>query len=151
VDEAVPRGTAEAGPNEAFAARIGAAAIDHLLFVAAFVALAFATGGNRSSSHGFSLNLGTGGTLGWWALALAYYFVCEAATGQTLGKRLVGVRVVGRSGGRPGAGAVAVRTLLRAVDVLPLLYAVGLITALATGNARQRVGDMAAGTFVTRA
>ena len=37
--------------------------------------------------------------LGW---ALYYYFACESAAGQTLGKRLMNIRVLRTDGRRPG-------------------------------------------------
>jgi hypothetical protein len=83
------------------------------------------------------------------ALVLSYYFVLEAVSGQTVGKRLLGLRV-SRAGERASVGAVAGRTVLRLVDWLPFLYLVGFVTMLATGARRQRVGDLAAQTSVVR-
>jgi uncharacterized RDD family membrane protein YckC len=132
--------------------RIGAMVIDGVLFVAVFVLLGLATGGG-SASHGHAaIHLGTAGTLVWLGIVYAYHFVCEATTGQTLGKKAVGIRVVSLDGTKASAGAVLVRTLLRLVDSLPILYIVGLVTTLATGRERrQRVGDLAAGTTVVAA
>ena len=45
---------------------------------------------------------------------------------------------------------IAVRTVLRVVDGIGL-YIVGLIVMLATGQRRQRLGDMAAGTIIVDA
>jgi hypothetical protein len=68
-----------------------------------------------------------------------------------VGKHLFGLGVTrAGGGGRPSPGPVAVRTLLRIVDWWPVLYLVGFITVMATGVRRQRVGDLAAGTSVTR-
>lgn len=79
--------------------------------------------------------------------AFAYHAVCEAATGATLGKWMLGL-VVARDDGRPvGWRAAAIRTALRVVDGLPVFYLVGFIVFLATPN-RQRVGDLVAGTRV---
>ena len=59
------------------------------------------------------------------------------------------LRVV-RADGRPaGMREIAVRTVLRVVDGIGL-YIVGLIVMLATGQRRQRLGDMAAGTIDRR-
>src|SRR5215217_3674831 len=80
---------------------------------------------------------------GW---ALYYYFALESGDGQTVGKRLMKLRVV-RADGRPAdMREIAVRTILRVVDGIGL-YVVGLIVMLATGQRRQRVGDLAAGTL----
>jgi hypothetical protein len=77
--------------------------------------------------------------------------VLEWTIGQTVGKLLVGVRVVRAGGGRPSVWAVAIRTVLRAVDWLPLLYLVGFIAMLSTGARPRRLGDLAAGTEIVRA
>ena len=53
-------------------------------------------------------------------------------------------------GSRPGAGPIAVRTLLRAIDGL-FVYLVALVAIFATGPKRQRLGDMAAKTRVVAA
>lgn len=69
--------------------------------------------------------------------------------GRTPGKRLNGVRVV-REGGRPITLArSAVRNILRLIDILPGFYAVGM-TAIFITSRNQRVGDLAAGTYVVR-
>jgi hypothetical protein len=82
---------------------------------------------------------------------LLYYLVLEWAIGQTVGKLLVGLRVIRTGGGRPSVWAVAIRTVLRAVDWLPLLYLVGFIAILSTGARPRRLGDLAAGTEIVRA
>ena len=64
---------------------------------------------------------------------------------------MVGLRVIGRDGGRPTVSAVAIRTVLRLVDWLPAFYLAGFVSMLATGARRQRLGDLAAGTHVPRA
>jgi uncharacterized RDD family membrane protein YckC len=69
--------------------------------------------------------------------------------GRTPGKRLNGLRVV-RSGGRPITfSRSALRNILRLIDILPGVYAIGMTVIFITpGN--QRVGDLAAGTHVIR-
>jgi uncharacterized RDD family membrane protein YckC len=96
------------------------------------------------------------GLYGAWAvlyvvLLPVYYFALEAAAGQTVGKCLLGLRVLRADGGRASAGPIAGRTLLRLIDGLPVLYLAGFIALLATGGRRQRLGDLAAGTIVARA
>ena len=71
--------------------------------------------------------------------------------GQTLGKQLLGLRVVRADGSRLSVPAIAVRTLLRIVDWLPARCLVGFLAMLATGERRQRLGDLAARTRVARA
>jgi hypothetical protein len=82
------------------------------------------------------------------AMYFLYHFVLEIAMhGRTPGKRMAGVHIVTREGGSPGVGALLTRNVFRLVDAMPLLYGVGLITALAT-RYHVRVGDMAAGTLL---
>jgi uncharacterized RDD family membrane protein YckC len=71
-------------------------------------------------------------------------------SGRTVGKAMIGIRVV-REGGRPvNFGAAAVRNLVRIVDMLPpVSYAVGVV-AILVSKKNQRLGDMAAGTLVVR-
>ena len=117
-----------------------------------FVVLGLLLGGAKSSGGNASVSLHGGDAVLYFALVLAYYFLTEAFLGgRTLGKALLGLRVATTDGGQAGPGRVAVRTLLRAVDVLPFLYLVGFISVLATGRRRQRIGDLAARTTVVLA
>jgi uncharacterized RDD family membrane protein YckC len=80
------------------------------------------------------------------AIVLFFYgWLLEAAWGATLGKAMIGIRVVGTPQGRPFS-ACAVRNVLRIVDGLGF-YLVGTVVA-ACSPARQRVGDMYARTAV---
>lgn len=67
--------------------------------------------------------------------------------GQTLGKRLLKLRVVDARGLRLDFTQCLLRNLLRFVDALPFAYAVGGITALLNSRG-QRLGDLVAGTLV---
>jgi uncharacterized RDD family membrane protein YckC len=131
--------------------RIAAALIDLVLLAGLFVIIACAVG--QVSEGGGSVHYSL--TDAWAAVLVAvaalYYFALEALSGQTVGKRLLGVQVYGPGGTRPSARAVAGRTLLRVVDFLPLLYLAGFVTMMATGARRQRIGDLAARTAVARA
>lgn len=81
-------------------------------------------------------------------LWLAYYAGTEAGWGATLGKRLMGIRVVAEDGSPVDLGAAVVRNVLRVVDAL-LFYLVGSLVALASPR-RQRLGDQLARTAVVR-
>ena len=70
--------------------------------------------------------------------------------GQTVGKRMYGLRVIGEDGSPATFTAVLVRNLARIIDFLPAVYAVGLLTIIVTPRS-QRLGDLAAGTYVVRA
>ena len=108
-------------------------------------------GDTSSGGGGASVNLEGVSALVFFALVFLYYGLSEAMTGQTLGKRLFGVRVVSADGSRPSTGAIAGRTALRIIDGLPFAYLVGLVAIVATGSRRQRIGDLAADTTVARA
>jgi uncharacterized RDD family membrane protein YckC len=69
--------------------------------------------------------------------------------GQTLGKRVLGLRVLSFHGTPITFGQAAVRNLLRIVDILPACYLVGGVSALCDAHAR-RFGDIAADTIVVR-
>ncbi|QSO52255.1 RDD family protein [Alicyclobacillus curvatus] len=79
-----------------------------------------------------------------------YFIALEAAlSGQTIGKRVMKIRAVGRDGRPLSFYAAAIRNLLRLVDFLPAGYLVGLIVAVIDGQER-RLGDLAAGTVVVQ-
>jgi uncharacterized RDD family membrane protein YckC len=77
-----------------------------------------------------------------------YFAVFEIAwRGQTPGKRAAKIRVI-RDTGRPiDAWAAIIRNLLRAIDIIPGVYGVGLIAMILNRHSR-RLGDFAAGTVV---
>ncbi len=81
-------------------------------------------------------------------LTFAYFFGTELAWAQTLGKRVMKIRVVREDGGKLHAGPAAIRNLVRFIDALPVLYVVGGIAVFATGQRRARLGDLAAKTKV---
>jgi uncharacterized RDD family membrane protein YckC len=70
--------------------------------------------------------------------------------GQTIGKRVMGLRVVDDQGLRLHPSQIVTRNLLRFVDLLPAFYCVGGVAAVC-GSLGQRLGDLAAGTVVVRA
>jgi uncharacterized RDD family membrane protein YckC len=79
-----------------------------------------------------------------------YFLFWETvANGRSPGKRLVGLRVVRDDGFPIGFRDALVRNLLRAVDVLPWYYTVGLVAMLVSTHGK-RLGDVAAGTIVVR-
>lgn len=76
-------------------------------------------------------------------------FLLQGITGASLGKRMLGLRVVRGDGRIAGFGWNALRTLLLFVPDLICAGIVGLITVSVT-KPHRRVGDMAAGTYVVR-
>lgn len=138
--------------NAGVALRFVAIVIDTAIFFVVAIVLAAFTGGtyaeevNGGGYAGFQLE---GSALLLWAgLFLVYHIVCEGVSGQTLGKRVVGIRVVDEEGARIGWGASVVRNLLRLVDGL-FFYLIGAFFASSSPKG-QRIGDRAAHTLVVR-
>ncbi len=67
--------------------------------------------------------------------------------GQTPGKRLIGLRVLSVTGRPARIDEAILRNLLRVIDQLPGVYAIGIVTMLVSSR-NQRLGDLAAGTVV---
>ncbi len=93
--------------------------------------------------------LGTGVMLTFmFALEWGYFVALEMLMGgQSVGKRVLGLRVVSNDGRPLGFGASLLRNLVRAADFLPMAYALGVAVMLKDRRFR-RLGDMAAGTLV---
>jgi uncharacterized RDD family membrane protein YckC len=88
--------------------------------------------------------------LAFFVISFAYSILLEwYARGQTLGKRLLRLRVVDAQGLRLQFSQIAIRNLLRAVDGLPAMYMVGGLACFLSPLA-QRLGDIAANTIVVR-
>jgi uncharacterized RDD family membrane protein YckC len=116
------------------------------------IIVGFLGGGAYSDRGEGYLNAGVNvsGTAFWVSVAmgLAYYILCEAMTGRTLGKRLVGIRVVDEEGDQIDFSGAVIRNLLRLVDGL-FFYLVGALFAFSSPQG-QRLGDRAAHTVVVR-
>jgi uncharacterized RDD family membrane protein YckC len=88
--------------------------------------------------------------LGYFALWTLYGMLCEYYwQGQTLGKWLLGLRVTDAGGLQLQFHQVAIRNLVRSLDLLPLLGLAGGLTML-LNRRLQRLGDLAGGTVVVR-
>ena len=80
---------------------------------------------------------------------LCYSLLCEVFNrGQSLGKRLLNIRVVKADGSTPSLSSYLLRWLLFPID-LPITGGLGVIVILLTKN-HQRLGDLAAGTMVIK-
>jgi uncharacterized RDD family membrane protein YckC len=128
--------------------RLVATLVDLLVkggIIVALWVIAAATGGDEAG--GFVVaGLVVATFLVWFGYDVAFETL---ASGRTPGKRAASLRVV-RLGGEPvGFLASAVRNLLRLVDALPGIYAVGAASVLLSRH-NQRLGDLAAGTLVVR-
>jgi len=85
-----------------------------------------------------------------FCLSIGYGIFFEwSFKGQTLGKKILRLRVMDEKGLRLQFSQIVVRNLLRFVDSLPVLYLIGGLTSLISKKA-QRLGDVAANTVVIR-
>lgn len=98
---------------------------------------------NPDLSRAFSIILFFGVSIG-YGIVLEWYW-----NGQTLGKRVVGLRVMDIRGLRLRPGQIVIRNLLRAVDSLPLCYLLGGTICLIS-RYNQRLGDLAGNTVVVK-
>jgi uncharacterized RDD family membrane protein YckC len=88
--------------------------------------------------------------IGYFVVTLFYFMGLEWFwRGQTIGKRTMKLRVTDAGGRKVEASQIIIRNLLRVVDMIPVLYGVGLITCLCSRRF-QRLGDIAANTVVVK-
>jgi uncharacterized RDD family membrane protein YckC len=84
------------------------------------------------------------------AISFAYGALLEGYwNGQTIGKRLLHLRVIDQTGLPLRIEQAWVRNIMRVFDVLPIAYLLGGISALSS-PLMQRFGDRVAGTVVAR-
>lgn len=77
-----------------------------------------------------------------------YHLGCEFfMNGQSIGKKILGIKVISENGGRPALSQLMLRWLLRLGDFTFSFYMGGLFSILLSAK-NQRLGDMAAGTLV---
>ena len=140
--------------------RIVAGIVDYVIIgiVAGVLAILLFVGTIASVVAGPGMAYGisgwVGGVLGilgvMWLLWLIYFTYFEGTSGQTIGKKLMHIRVIKENGSRCDFGSALVRNILRIIDHLPFLYILGIILIAATEK-RQRLGDMLAKTIVVKA
>jgi len=88
--------------------------------------------------------------IAYFALTFGYSIFFEWLwRGQTIGKRVLKLRVVDADGLRLTSSQIVIRNLLRLVDLLPFCYTVGG-AFLVLSPKLQRLGDLAANTVVIR-
>jgi uncharacterized RDD family membrane protein YckC len=119
-----------------------------LFVVGAIVVLS--AGGSTVVGDAVSGTLGAG--IGLLLLLLflvqwVYFVAWEATTGRTPGKMALDLRVLTTTGKPVGLREAALRNVLRAADILPTAYLVGLC-AMTLSRRFQRLGDLVAGTMV---
>ena len=79
----------------------------------------------------------------------AYFILMEAFVGWTVGKKMLGMRVVDETGHKIGLSKSLIRNLLRLVDGLPAFNILGIIL-IASSPRGQRFGDRIAKTTVAK-
>lgn len=101
--------------------------------------------------HVVSPNFGAAlSAIGYFVISVGYGIACEWGwRGQTVGKRLLRLRVVDVEGMRLQFNQIVTRNLLRFVDSLPGTYLVGGLVCWFNPKC-QRLGDIAANTIVIR-
>ena len=128
--------------------RILAFIIDYLIFIGLFLlfGLAAALVTNLSPSFG-GYFMGTIFVIFYIGI-LFYHLLCEIfLNGQSIGKRIIKIKVVRLDGNHPTIGNYAIRWVMRLVDI-GLTSGVGAIICIAVTDKGQRIGDLAAGTTV---
>ena len=125
--------------------RIVAYIIDMGLFVAVIFAVLIGIGisGTNDILIGFTF-------IAYAALYVFYDLICETAmNGQSVGKRIMKIKVISLDGSRPRFGQYLMRWLFRIVDFL-LSGGVCAVICVAVSDKAQRIGDMVAGTTLIR-
>jgi uncharacterized RDD family membrane protein YckC len=82
-------------------------------------------------------------------IGILYFTYFEGMSGQTPGKRAMGIKVVSATASPMTMTKALVRNILRIIDVLPYFYILGFILILVSQR-KQRLGDMLAETQVIR-
>ena len=82
-------------------------------------------------------------------IIFAYFILTEAYVGWTVGKRILGMRVVDMAGSKIGLSKSITRNLLRLVDGLPAFNILGIVLIIASPRG-QRLGDRIAKTYVAK-
>jgi uncharacterized RDD family membrane protein YckC len=146
-----PEQTSLEFPLAGIGSRFLAVALDMLLQFAIYLVLGLIAG--LVASFGIAANWGKQSAFAIlifiaFAVQFGYFATFETLwNGQTPGKRWTHLRVIQDSGRPISAYDAILRNLLRIVDSLPSLYAIGIVTMLISKE-NKRVGDYAAGTVV---
>jgi len=128
--------------------RIAAAVIDALVVVILLVVIAKTLGDEGTTKRSVWAETSGSPRAVFLLLTLVYFLGTELVWAQTIGKRVMKIRVVGLDGRKLTPGAAVIRNLVRIVDWLPGLYIIGAIALFTAGNKHFRLGDLAAKTKV---
>lgn len=132
--------------------RAAAILIDGVVLFAAYWAIgtviAALTGGLVAGGFELTGAPAFAAMLAYLVVGFGYFIVLEERYGRTLGKRLLGLRVLNEDGSPITMGTSIVRNVVRVVDGL-FFYAVGAVSMLVSDR-KQRLGDHVAKTVVVR-
>ncbi|HMO56488.1 MAG TPA: RDD family protein [Roseiflexaceae bacterium] len=130
--------------------RLLAALVDSLLIGILLVFVSYLTGMISDALAVFESVVLAIGAIVSFLIFWGYYLLFEMLwSGQSPGKRLIGLRTV-REGGHPITfSGSAIRNFIRIIDFLPFLYGVGVVVMFIDTRAR-RLGDLAGGTLVVK-
>ncbi len=126
--------------------RILAYLIDAAIFVLVFIALAISTAFFSAGDRRLIVTI----VMIWGAIYVFYDLICEIfMNGQSVGKRIMKIKVISLDGGQPTIGQYMLRWLFRIVD---FSLTSGLCAVISTSVSKnsQRVGDMVAGTTLIK-
>lgn len=128
-------------PGDAGKDRLFAAVIDNVIIFIASLATAAAIPNHYIVGRGIAIGL----------VCVGYFFLFEALLSSTPGKIVFGLWVRREQGGPCTWRQAAIRTLMRIIEVNPLLIGAlpAGISILATSQ-HQRIGDLLAGTVVRK-
>lgn len=115
-----------------------------LLFAVGGVAVSLVMAALNVADFGTTASLLGAGTV-WFAFLSAYFVLCWATSGQTLGMRMMGLQLVNGAGAPPSLWRSIVRYVGRALSIA-LLFA-GYLLILVHPR-RRTLHDILAGTFV---
>ena len=136
--------------SDVVGSRIAAAIVDsivgivvYFLLAALFLGGAGATGDEGAAAGGFFISF----FILPFAVFTLYYLLLEGLwDGYTIGKKVMGIKVVKESGGQISVGDSLLRNILRFIDGL-FYYLVGFVF-MAMSDRKQRLGDRIASTVV---
>ena len=132
-------------PQYAGIGRRGAAVIIDTIIIAVI------GGALGVGAMGFGADLTSPVNLAATALGLLYFILLEGyLDGQTLGKKLLKIRVVREDGGDLDLRGAVLRNVLRIIDALPFFYLIGILVIYVSDH-NQRIGDLVGDTYVVRA
>jgi len=145
---------ADISGHATFGQRLVAIIVDHIILFIISIIIAIPIGiqvavfsiGAESPLFWSSIGIYTALNFVIW---IVYFTYLEGKTGETIGKRAMGIKVVSEKGEMDYTKSF-IRNILRVIDWLPFVYILGFIVAVASKN-NQRIGDLAARTTVVKA